>query len=274
MKKLEVTNLNMKNLSMFLDKADSGDSSHYFELNNGNFYTKAHPDDKAYIKYTSCPFADIGVLSKEPTNLIKIPFRKLDRLKPVLNRYMAMGINEAKLKITLKEDEETEGAFVADKLTFSDPKLTVNIRPNEPAFTNYYPEAKWKQLSDFTDNIFKIDINAEDITNIKELIKIEMAADSKGKKITSCSLTYDPVDKQVSMSSKTSDAWNFPIETNVHSDYTKKVDVTVNTAILAYLDAPLYEVYLCRKGQIDVLIFVENESNILITGVITHESEA
>ena len=272
---LQITNVNLQNLEMFINACEAKGASHVLEINGDDFTVKASPQDKKYVKFTQASFKDIGEIDTKGNHVL-IPFSDLSKLLASISIFIKRK-NTENVKISLLTEPyvnakgvAVENTVFANRVRIIHKNQKTTVQVAEMQFVSYMPDVFWEAFSNTKGYLAKFDLTAEDIDHIQDSTKLETTEKSKG--INTCKLNLSKDSKPTFLSSREKEESRWTISLTGNCLFGESFDEPVSVAIpieaLKKAKAPLYEVYLVKLDNgMRNMVYVANEKNIVLHAV-------
>jgi hypothetical protein len=168
--KISVKKISAPYLSSLIKKMLLMDTSVYINIDNENVYSNVYTPTKDVVKSFTLPTKDVFEFDKPLEKMIKLSFFSGSRLLSCLSHF---DVHKLSADISYFEDE-SEGVFYADKITFKDQKLKIDVYCQDISlgFTSMSSEQINRALDDSSKE-FSFTISREDFTKVTSLLTMD-----------------------------------------------------------------------------------------------------
>lgn len=245
--KITVKKISAPYLTSLIKKMLLMDTSVYINISKDLVYSSVYTPTKDVVKSFSLPTSEVFEFDKEFDKDIKLSFFSGSRLMSCLSHF-----DPHKLSADISYFEDESGVLYADKITFKDQKLKIDVYCQDISlgFTSMSPEQVSRALDTATEE-FSFTLSREDLNKVSSLMTMD-----KGELIN----IYG-------------DANGIHIKTEAFDiivDDSKKGSTEVKSTFKAFLDRvdkETYDVFVCTNKL--VLKSQESSTNMAINLAIT-----
>lgn len=157
-------------LSAIIKKMLLMDSSVYINIDQDRVYSNVYTPTKDVVKSFSLPATEVFEFEKPLDKTIKMSFFSGSRL---LNCISYFDAHKLQAEISYFEDED-EGVYYADKITFKDQKLKIDVHCQDISlgFTSMTDEQTTRAFDKSTEE-FQFSISREDLGKVTSLLAMD-----------------------------------------------------------------------------------------------------
>jgi hypothetical protein len=168
--KISVKKISVPYLSSLIKKMLLMDTSVYINIDNDRIYSNVYTPTKDVVKSFSLPSKDVFSFDKELSKPIKLSFFSGSKLLNCLSHFDPHHLSA---DISYFEDE-SEGTFYADKITFKDQKLKIDVYCQDISlgFTSMTDD-QVKRAFDRSSEEFAFSISREDLNKVNSLMTMD-----------------------------------------------------------------------------------------------------
>jgi hypothetical protein len=157
-------------LSAIVKKMLLMDTSVYINIDSERVYSNVYTPTKDVVKSFSLPISDVFEFEKPIDKPIKLSFFSGSRLLSCISHFDA---HKLQAEISYFEDED-EGVYYADKITFKDQKLKIDVHCQDVSlgFTSMTDEQTERAFTTSTEE-FSFAISREDLAKVTALLTMD-----------------------------------------------------------------------------------------------------